>query len=155
MRKEVIIAIILGSVLGIAVAFGIWRANQTLKPQKQIKGIEATSSPVSTTQPENKTNTETAELLITSPENNIVVNEDSVKVEGTTQPKATIVIISNTGEVILEAKQDGSFEQNVKLEGGANEIKVVAYDKNGRRTEKIITVVYSTELEFPPTGEKK
>lgn len=149
MRKETVIAIILGSALGIALVFGVWRANQafnTKKVQKEQQTFPTPSKPPSTPEKEAKN------LVITSPENNIVVNQDTIRVEGTTDPKATVVIISNLNEVIMSAGKDGTFAYDVKLEGGANEIKVVSYDKNGKKSEKILTVVYSTE--FPPKEEE-
>lgn len=145
MRKEVVIAIILGAALGLSLAFAIWRANQALAPEKlQTEQKQISPSPVLSDTSE----TGTTELVVTAPENGIVVNTDTVLVRGTAVSGATIVIISNTGEIILEAGRDGSFDQSVKLEGGANQIKVEAYDSEGNKAEKIITVVYSTE--FPP-----
>lgn len=135
MRKEVLVAIIIGGLLGLAVAFGIWRANKALAPKTQV---EPFPSPVA--------QEEKSELIVTSPESGSVVSENKVLVQGSATPNATIVILYNEGEIIVQADEAGSFEQEVELSGGANEIKVAAYDEQGNQKEKTITVVYSTEF---------
>lgn len=142
MRKEVAVAILLGSVLGLALAFGIWRANKVLRPQ-----TPTTESTPSTSQDADQTKKKnTGTLFVTTPENNSVVNEDKIIVQGSTTPYATIVIVANTGEIISQAKQDGSFSEEIKLSGGPNEIRVLSYDKEGNKSEQTLVIVYSTEF---------
>ena len=132
MRKEVIIAIVVGSILGLAVAFGIWRANQALSPREF-----ATPTPLSQTQ---------LELLVSEPEDNLVIAEDAVTVAGSFRAGATLAVLYNLGEKIIEVGADGTFSESIKLEAGANEITVVGFDENGESVEKTLTVVYSTEF---------
>lgn len=143
MRREVAIAILVGSLLGLALAFGIWRANKVLQPTKTA----SESTPAGLSQTTDQTKKESGEnLLVTRPENNSVVNEDKVVVQGSTNPYATIVIVASSGEIISQAKQDGSFSEEVKLLGGPNEIKVASYDKDGNKSEQTLVIVYSTEF---------
>lgn len=135
MRKEVLIAIVIGATLGLAVAFGIWQANRSLGPKPQT-----------TPSPTPQVIEEKSELIVTSPEDGAVVSEDKVLVRGAASPNATIVILYNQGEIIAQAQADGSFEQELELSGGANELRVVAYDAEGNKEEKTIAVVYSTEF---------
>lgn len=135
MRKEVLIAILVGALSGLAVAFGIWRANQALAPK-----VAPTPSPT----PQEETVRQG--LIVTEPESGVVVSQDRITVRGSATAGSTIVILTNLGEIILEARGDGIFEQEVELEGGANEIKVVAFDPQGNREEKTLTVVFSTEF---------
>lgn len=135
MRKEVLVAITIGALLGLAVAFGIFRANQALTPKTQTL-----PSPV----PQQEE--QSSGLIVTSPENERVTSEDKVVLRGSTTPAATVVILYNLGEVIVEARADGTFEQEIELEGGANEIKVISIDDQGASQEQTITVVYSTEF---------
>ena len=92
-------------------------------------------------------------MVVTQPENNVVISKDEVEVQGNASPESTIVILANSGEIILEAEADGNFKETVGLEGGANEITVVAYDKEGNESRQTITVVYSTE--FAEEGEEE
>ena len=137
MRREVIIAIVAGLLVGVAIGFGIWRANKFLSPkQESRRGTPAVKETVGAL----------IDLLIYSPEDNIVVAKDFVVVEGKTNPKATIVVLANTGEIILTAGKEGKFSQEVRLESGANEITFVAYSDEGEEVRKTLTVVYSTEF---------
>lgn len=135
MRKEVLVAILVGAALGLVVAFGIWRANQAFAPQ----GTETTPQPLIEQKQERG-------LVINEPEDGTIVAEDSLTVGGKARPAATIVILTNLSEIIIQADQGGNFEQDAKLEGGANEIIVAAYDQEGNKEEKTITVVFSTEF---------
>lgn len=138
MRREVLVAIVLGVALGIAVAFGIWRANLALSPKNSpspVLNTNATPGPA-----------ENSDLIITQPENNSVVSTETVMLKGAATPKATVVILTSEDESILEAENDGSFEEEVLVAGGPNDIVVKAYDANGNESEQKITIVYSTEL---------
>lgn len=141
MRREVLFAIVLGVGLGGLVAFGLWRANLIFAPNNTNPKplTEITSSPSSEA-------VEVSDLIVTSPEDNLVVSEAAVKISGSATPRATIVILTPADEEILEAKNDGSFEAEVGLDGGPNEILVKSYDENGRESTQKLNVVYSTEL---------
>lgn len=140
MRKEVLVAILIGAILGGAVAFGIWRANLLLVPKKEAVQTQQTPSPGgSTTQ-------ETSSLIITQPENNSILSEGKVTIKGAATPNSTVVILTNSKDLITKADKDGAFEQEVELEGGPNEITVTAYDDSGNETTQTLTLVYSTEF---------
>lgn len=140
MRKEVLIAIILGAALGLIIAFGVWRANLALAPKRQAVQTQATPTP------------EAFALTISSPENEAVVGRDSITVQGTTKAGVNLVILYENGEILTTAQEDGSFEADIKLIAGANSITVTAFDEEGESVEKTLTVVYSTE--FPPKEEE-
>lgn len=135
MRKEVLVAILIGALLGLVVAFGIWSANQALAPK-------VLPSPPPT--PEERAVQQG--LIVTEPESGAVVSRDRITVRGSASLSSTVVILTNLNEIIAEVASDGSFNQEVELEGGPNEIKVVAYDGEGNREEITLIVVYSTEF---------
>lgn len=137
MRKEVLLAIILGVGLGVVVAFGIWRANQALTPRDTAQNQNVLPMP----KPE-----DFSELVITEPENQAVVSQDSVIVRGAATPGATIAILASGNEYILEADKEGGFEQEVDLAPGPNEIKVISFASDGNTAEERLVVVYTTEL---------
>ena len=141
MRKEVLIAIIIGFALGLVITFGVWTANRAIKetapqeegPAEEVKVEEPTPTPI----PQ-------FSLTITTPKDNSISNEEGVEVSGKTTPQAIVVILYQEGEKILEADEKGEFSTEITLAGGANEIEISAHDQEGNETTQILTVVYST-----------
>lgn len=136
MRKEVLVAIIVGTTLGLLVAFGVWRANKAIAPQQQV----VAEKEVKIEEPLQDS------LAVTEPESGVVVSEDKITVKGSAQPGSTVVLLFNAGQIILQPDEQGDFEQEVELEGGANEIRIISYDQEGNKQEKTVVVVYSTEF---------
>jgi len=136
-RKEVLIAIIIGFGLGLVITFGIWTANKALREVAP----EETLAPEATPTP---TPTAAFSLNLTSPEDNSISEEETIEVSGTTAPGAIVVILYQEGEKILEADSEGKFSTEITLAGGPNEIMISAYDQEGNEAEKTLTVVYST-----------
>lgn len=140
MRKEVLVAILIGAILGGAVAFGIWRANILLVPKKEAVQTQQTSPPAG------QTTQETSSLIITQPENNSILSEGKVTIKGAATPNSTVVILTNSKDLVTQADKDGAFEQEVELDGGPNEITITAHDDSGNETTQTLTLVYSTEF---------
>lgn len=147
MRREVLVAIVVGILLGAVVAFGIWRTNSYLVSKQSPN----TSTEQTTPQEEQKQAISTSQLVLTQPEDNSVSSQNFITVKGSATPKSTILVLGNSSEAITEAAADGSFEQDISLDGGANEITVLAYDDQGNESIQTTTVVYSTEF----GGEEK
>lgn len=141
MRKEVLVAILIGAILGGAVAFGIWRANLFLVPKKETVQTEQTPPPAG-----GQITQETSSLITTQPENNSIISEGKVTIKGAAVPNSIVVILTNSKDLVTQADKDGTFEQEIELEGGPNEIMVTAYDNNGNETTQTLTLVYSTEF---------
>ena len=141
MKKEILIAIIIGFVLGLVITFGIWTANKSLKEgatQQEIaeeKESEITPTP---------TQQEKLPLTITSPENNALVNQEKLEIVGKTSPKAVVAISYEEGEKIMEADENGNFSVEITLVGGGNEISISAFDTEGNEVNKSLNLVYST-----------
>ncbi len=140
MKKEVLIAIIIGFVLGLVITFGVWTANKAMKetPQKDQQASENTQEAI--------TPTPVAEsvLTITSPEDNFLSDKEKIDISGKTTPQATVVILFEQGEKIIEADSQGSFTTQITLVGGSNEVKVSSFDPEGKEVSKSITGVFST-----------
>lgn len=137
MRKEVLIAIIIGFGLGLVITFGIWTANKALRESVPEVAPTPEVTPIPSPTP-------SFFLILTSPEDNSISAEETIEVSGSTVPGAIVVILYQEGEKILEADEEGEFSTEITLAGGANEIRVSAYDQEGNEAEKLLTVVYST-----------
>lgn len=141
MRKEVLIAIVIGFALGLIITYGVWTANKALKETAPKK-----EAPAQKTEEQLPTPTSTPQdlLIITSPEDNFLSNKEKIDVSGKTFPQATVVILYEEGEKIIEADEEGNFQSEITLVGGTNEITISTYDKDGNEVSKTLTVVYST-----------
>lgn len=139
MRKEVLVAILIGVILGALVAFGIWRANLALLPKKEAVKTEQQPQPSPAEVP-------ASTLILTQPEDNAILSQDKAMIKGATIPGATVLILTNLDELVTQADKNGAFEQEVQLEGGPNEITVISYDEAGNETAQTLTLVYSTEF---------
>jgi hypothetical protein len=138
MKKEIIIAIVIGFILGLIITFGVYTANKALKEQKKPA---ASLPPTEEATPEP---TRETTLEISEPENNIVVKEDEITVSGTTLPKTPVAIIAEEFQGFAYSDNDGVFSLDVPLVSGANEIRVVSVPKEGEKAETVLTIVYTT-----------
>ena len=145
MRKEFIIAIISGITIGIIVAFGIWRANTALKSENSLSLPEANPTQNTEKSPDGD------QMTIMSPEEDDVITASPIKVSGITNPNITLAISAEQKDYIIKTSEDGSFEQEIDLVGGVNEI-LIAQSGEGNITQlKSLRVVYSSEFEKEAT----
>lgn len=138
MRKEVLIAIIIGFGLGLVITFGIWTANRALKKAPSVPGPTEEVATTPTSAPQEFS------LMITSPEDESISDKEKIEVAGKTAPGVTVVILYQEGEKIIQADSQGNFSSEITLVGGANQIEITAYDQDGNEVSKTINVVYST-----------
>ena len=139
MRKEVILAIVGGVALGLLVIGGLWWTNKATTEES----LNITPTPV-LEQPPTLTPVPSLSLEIISPEDESIIEEEKTTLEGKTAPESVVVVIYPEGENIVEADKEGNFETEITLVGGANEIKITAYDEEGNQAEKNLTLIYST-----------
>lgn len=145
MRKEALFAIFGGIVLGLVVAFGIWRTNNALK-DKQAKQTntenKVTSKQVAS--PEVQASTQlSSPLTIAKPSNLEVFTTDTLALSGLSSPNVKIVISNDNDDYIVTSDNQGYFEQNIDLYGGVNQLFVGI--PNVHTTS--LAIVYSSELE--------
>lgn len=138
MRKEIVAAIIAGSLLGLVIAFGVWRANIALSPKS---GPDET--PQETPVPQQ------VDLVVASPESGMVLTSSPTKVSGITKAGNFVALIGEEDDAIVAADETGAFEGEIKLTGGLNEIVVVSFDAADGQTSQTINVAYSSQ--FAPT----
>ena len=139
MRKEVILAIVGGVALGLLVIGGLWWTNKATTEEN----LNITPTPV-LEQPPTLTSAPSLSLEIISPEDESIIEEEKITLEGKTVPESVVVVIYSEGENIVEADKEGNFETEITLVGGANEIKITAYDEEGNQAKKNLTLIYST-----------
>jgi len=144
MRKEIFIAIIIGFGLGLAITYGIWKANRTLQSNNTQTIITPTPQVQRDSALQNTPSPSGVILGIIDPVDNSIVKTENITLKGKTTPQAQVGILYGGGEKIVEADIDGNFTADITLSGGNNEITVTAFDKDGNQNRKIINVTYTT-----------
>jgi len=140
MKKEVLLAIIIGFALGLVITFGIWTANKALKqtaPQEEASVQTDSPEPIPTSPP-------ALSLTINEPEDNSISEEDEIEISGETAPGSTVALLYESDEIIIEADEKGLFTATIPLEGGSNEIEIISFDQEGNEVSQTLTVVYTT-----------
>ncbi|HJX45769.1 MAG TPA: hypothetical protein VJ399_01215 [Patescibacteria group bacterium] len=140
MRKEIFFAILAGSLFGLIIAFGIWKANSSMKSNgstSETLPSEESSSP--TPQPQ-------IGLTLAKPEDADVVTESPITVSGATKPNAWVTISAESKDYVIKADMNGGFQQLVDLIGGANEIVITSFDESGNSNTQNLIVVLSSEF---------
>jgi hypothetical protein len=139
MRKEVLWAIVGGIILGLVVAFGVYRINSVVSGRNRGAGI-ATPTPKSDTLGEFK-------IVLDKPENDDVIINDSIAVTGLTKPLAWITLSGENGDYIIQSDSTGAFSQDVDLIPRVNQIKVTAFEASGKESATQVLVVYSSSFQ--------
>jgi len=144
MRKEVLFAILAGLTLGLIIAFGVWRANVALSPKTPDQS-EATPTP----KPE-------FAITLASPSDLDVFTENPVTLSGITKANAFVAVSAEEEDYLVQADTKGSFEIDIELIGGVNQIVMTAFDDKGSEVTQKLLLVYSSEFQkYITTGESQ
>lgn len=137
MRKELIVASIIGIGFGLVIAFGVYRINSSLKPNE--------NKTLSTPNP--KTVISEFKITLDKPQNNDVLTEDAIAVTGITKPLTWISVSGEDEDYAVQSDDKGLFSQDVNLIPGVNQIKLTAFDALGAQSIEKVLVVYSSSFE--------
>lgn len=145
MRKEFIYAIIIGGILGLIVAFGVWRINSALSPNKNLNNISINQDG------QNKNSV----ISIAEPSANAVITSSPVKVIGISKAGSTVIISGEEADYLVSPDNKGAFNVEVELVGGINQITAAAIDNKGNVNKETLLVIYSSEFAkiTPPVNE--
>jgi hypothetical protein len=148
MKKELGIAIFIGVLFGFGLSAFFWMRDKG-KPtvNNLISKNETTPTEIAQVSPalNDKTSDDNEiSLDISSPDNEIISQNENLTIKGKTLPKATVVIIWEEGADIIVADKSGLFETEIDLIGGENNINISAYDDQGNKAAQTLTVTYST-----------
>lgn len=144
MKSEILVAIVLGLILGLGITYGVYRSQAPSKPESNQ--LQASPSP-------NATTGVSSVLVINQPINESIITESEQIVTGTTIPNAFIVIFVNDTEYLTTADVTGNFSQAVSLENGSNVIEVHSLDEDGNEVTSTVTVVRSSASLEAETAE--
>lgn len=143
MKKEVLIAIILGLVVGLIITIGMYRARtavQTAIPGSTFEPIQS-SEPLASDTPEQAS---PEALTVLEPKDEMLATESSLRVSGTTFPSTALVVLHNDKEYVTKTDTQGNFSLTVTLDSGSNIFKIRALPQGQDPLEVIRTVVYTS-----------
>jgi len=84
-------------------------------------------------------------LNLSSPENNSLLFDPDILIQGATSPGATIIISLDSEDLALEASSNGNFSTTITLSEGVNELLITSFDKDGNSKTESRTIYYSKE----------
>lgn len=141
MKRETVIAISLGILLGVGIGLFVLFKSGTGDQAKIIPVGETEDKKVVST----STNTTGQTILtIQQPTENVVVHNKQVTIKGKAQPNSLIVVQSQVSNAVLKnEKEDFSIPFNLAL--GENTISVNAYANSSNPQEITLKVYYVEE----------
>ncbi len=84
-------------------------------------------------------------LVLNEPANESVVSNKTLSLSGKTNPEATVVIITDSDQLVLKPSSQGDFSTTITLSNGQNLITIRAITPNAETIVLQRTVSYSTE----------
>lgn len=137
MKKEVVLAVILGIIFGLVITFGIYTANKALRNRQQNTTENTQDQPSSSA-------SATQVTQIIAPEDGEIVSANTVRLTGTTFPNADVVIFVEDVDYVTTSDTTGNFSAELTLTGGSNVITTTVTSKDGKQETDQRVVVFST-----------
>lgn len=146
MIKELFLAMALGAILGLGITGGYLNLRNKNKTESKAIITQPTIIPSPTESILNPKPKEinNDQLVIDSPEDNLLVSTDTIDIVGTTINNSQIIINTATQTFIGQSNDNGNFKISVELNTGLNVIKISSIDNNGNQLDTEISITYST-----------
>jgi hypothetical protein len=149
MRKEILLAIIVGILVGLGLTFGLYLLRQQLGDNSTVDTIEQSRQGDATLPTEENLGT----LIIQQPAVDMYTQEQELRIVGRAVPMSYIVALVGPEEFITTADDDGDFSLTVKLVAGGNRVSIVATSPDGSQETVVRSVVYSdVDLDAPASS---
>lgn len=134
-QKSFFLSHILILMIGLIFLFGLY---YILNIQYKSSSDPFSNGPV-TSKPKSFT------LNLDQPADESLVFTSTILVSGKGGPNMEVLISTDSQDLVIEAKADGTFSQTLNLDEGVNNLKVVAFDSTGDTREADRLVYYSKE----------
>lgn len=138
MKKELLLAVLIGLAVGLVIVFGVYRTKIFLTPKNQTTYLEASPSPEASADV-------LSNLVVHSPLDESIQESPAVTIAGSTNNNEFVVILVNDQDFITTADDSGNFSISAELEAGSNIIQVKSINEDGKVTTKELTVIYTTK----------
>lgn len=141
MRKEVILAVIIGVLLGGVILYGIYLANNSSKT-----GLADQDSKDNTQETSTTVITPANQISIIFPQDHSVVTESQLTLKGSTKPNSSLAIVTESDDIITTSDNSGNFSSLINLINGENMITVTVVDELLATTSATISIIRTTSL---------
>jgi len=141
MRKEILLAVLIGIGLGLLITFGVYQSRQSVKNVQNNQAQDLIKSDMSDEQGENN-----SQLALTSPEDELLTDNKRLIVSGATGANNFVVVFVNNVETITHADESGNFSIEVTLNDGANIIVVQSINEDGQACQVERSVVLNSDF---------
>jgi hypothetical protein len=139
MKQERVILSFIMVIIGLlvaGVAFYLYQGTKTVPVSKtSIVTPSPTSTPINTS----------VFLNVDNPIDESVVDNKTVTVSGKTTPDATVVIITNSDQKVIQPSGQGDYSTTITITDGTNLIRVIAFGSDGQSATVQRTITYSIE----------
>lgn len=147
MKKEVLIAILIGFSLGLLITYGLYRMRTALLGQDQTVEVVQLQ--------EDSEDEETSSVLaLHSPLDGTVQTTTSSRIIGTTLPNTFVVLFINEDDVIINTDDTGNFSHETDLTTGTNVITAHVVSPEGETFTTQRVVIVTDLYTQPPTTEE-
>src|SRR5687767_11775761 len=113
MKKEVLLAIIIGLILGLIITFGIYQANRYTKP---------TNTPEVNITPTPSPSTQSSLITLISPSDGDIFQDSVATISGSVKPGVFLTLLTEDDEIFVITKNN-QFNEEIELNTGANLIE--------------------------------
>ena len=139
MKQERVILSFIMVLIGLlvaGVAFYIYQGTKTVPVSKTTVSVATpTPTPIGNS----------IYLNIDNPADESVTDNKTVTVSGKTTSDATVVVITNSDQKVIQPSGQGDFSTTITIAEGANLIRVTAFSSDGQSVTVQRTITYSTE----------
>jgi len=139
MKQERVILSFIMVLIGLLVAgalFYFYQSTKNVSPS--TTNITIRNTPTPTPQPK-------VYLTLNQFTDEQVVTDKTFTISGKANPEATIIVITDGGQEVLQPTSQGDFSTTVTLDDGENIIQIQSILPGGETTKIQRTVTYSTE----------
>lgn len=140
MKKDVLIAVGVGFILGTVVALAATNLPQIIKSIK-VPTVKQAPSPT----PEITTAVQNPQFSVDAPTDESIAETKTIDVSGHAKSGQTILMETENDQKVIESDNSGSFATKLNLVEGVNTIYFTVYDEEGSATTKAINVYYTSE----------
>ena len=139
MKQERVILSFIMVLIGLLVAGVAFYFYQTTKVVSDKSSVgNSNQTPTPSPKP-------TVFLVLNQPSNELVVSNKTLLVSGKTNQDATVIIITDSDQLVLKPSSQGDFSTTITLSNNQNLIRVRVVTPNGETAVLDRTVTYSTE----------
>lgn len=144
MKKDVIIAIVVGFGIGAVAAFAAVNIPSLIKKGTAIPTGTIDSANISIS-PSVQISSIPVTLEVTTPADETIMTSKNLKISGKTQNNNLVYAISDSDSAVTEADKNGAFGLTLTLSEGGNNIYLTSQNENGDEETKIMTVYFAPE----------